>query len=499
MTHIIQFKRTASYAEGQEPALQTLRRFAWQLAPMLLLSLAIHLFFLGDYYYTFDDSYVFHVYARNLARHAGFSFNPGITSHAATPLLTFVLAAQHYLFHDGALFTGKMVNLGFSIWATLLLFLIAYRITSNLFIAICSCLVWSASPLESILSAGPQDFTLFTFLILLSLYWYLFHPRSLWTYFFLGLTILARYEGALYAGLLFLNHFYVDMKTRELEWKTVLLRALILAALPALWFAYIGTHATLLPTSGSAKLNPWALREIPHFLGGMVIFFFPAIVIAALTSAIAQVKDRTPQLIFLFVWVVFCLFFYGPFLDNRRYYVHLLPFLGLFALTYLKRISERVFHSLRLSQLFLYGVAGISLILYLGGIPYYYQQTRGHQRSGTYRAYKDAGQWIHDNTPPNSTFASEEIGVIPYFADRKLVDYSGWLDLKSKDYREREDGMNPQMLSYLSTERPDYIIINTDFVSPPRQVMLNTDPRLTLAHKIPVLGSEALLIYACHW
>jgi hypothetical protein len=499
MTQVIQFKKAAAYAGGQETAAQTLWKFAWHLAPVLLLSLAVHFFFFGDYYYTFDDSYVFHVYARNLAQGAGFSFNPGQTSHAATPLLTFVLAAQHLLFGDRALLTAKIVNLVFSLWATLLLFVISYRITSSTIVAVGSCVVWSASPLESILCSGPQDFTLFAFLILLSLHWYLFHPKSLWTYVFLGLVVLTRYEGALYGGLLFLNHLYIDIKNREVEWKQTALRLVLMAALPAVWFFYIGTHATLLPTSGSAKLNPWALREIPHFLMGMIIFFFPPLLFAAVTSALSQAREKAPHLMFLFLWVSFCLFFYGPFLDNRRYYVHLLPFLGLFSLAYLKHVSERAFRSPRPAQIFLTVVAGISFAATLFTIPYYYQQTRGQKRFNTYGAYKEAGLWIKQNTPQNATFASEEIGVIPYFAERRLVDFSGWLDLASKKFREREDGMNPQMLEYLSSRRPDYIIINTDFVSQPRQQMLSADPRFTLAHQSPLLEHDSLLIYACHW
>lgn len=499
MTQVIQFKKAAADNGGQETAVQTLRRFVPYLAPVILLSLAVHFFFFGDYYYTFDDSYVFHVYARNLAHGAGFSFNPGQTSHAATPLLTFVLAAQHFLFGERALFTAKLVDLGFSLWAALLLFVIAYRLTSNVLVAVGSCFVWSVSPLESILCSGPQDFTLFAFLILLSLHWYLFHPKSLWTYVFLGLVVLTRYEGALFAGLLFLNHLYIDLRSREFSWKRAALRLTLMTALPAAWFAYIGTHATLLPTSGSAKLNPWALREIPHFLMGIMIFFFPPLIFAAVTSALAQAKERAPHILFLFLWVGFCLFFYGPFLDNRRYYVHLLPFLGLFSLMYLKHVSERAFISPRWSQAFLIGIAGVSFAAYLFTIPYYYQQTRGQSRSNTYSAYRMAGLWIKQNTAPDATFASEEIGVIPYFAERRLVDFSGWLDLASKKLREREDGMNPQMLEYLSSRRPDYIIINTDFVSRPRQEMLSTDPRLTLAHQVPLLDHDALLIYACHW
>ena len=197
MTEVIQFRKSANQEFHEESAVDVLRTHVWQITIALLICAGIHLLFFGDYYYTFDDAYVFHVYARNLARGLGFSFNPGETSHAATPLLTFLLAAQHFLLGDGALVSGKAMNLVFSLISVILLFLIAHRISSSSMIAFGAALVWAASPLESILSAGPQDFTLFTFLILLSLFLYLTRSRSLWTYLVLGLVILARYEGCL--------------------------------------------------------------------------------------------------------------------------------------------------------------------------------------------------------------------------------------------------------------------------------------------------------------
>lgn len=483
----------------EESAADVLRKHVWQITIALLISVGVHLLFFGDYYFTFDDAYVFHVYARNLAHGQGFSFNPGETSHAATPLLTYLLAAQHYLFGDGALVSGKIVDLVFSLASVILLFLIAHRVSNSSMIAFGAALVWAGSPLESILSAGPQDFTLFTFLVLLSLYMYLSHSRSLWTYVILGLVVLARYEGALYAGLMFLNHAFNDYRRKDFRWSTVVARLLILSALPLVWFSYIGTHSTLLPSSGSAKLNPWALRKIPHFIAGMVIFFFPPLIAAALIAAVSNLKERAPSLMFLFIWVSFCLFFYGPFLDNRRYYVHLIPFIGLFALMFLKSVTEKHIQSPRLSQFFLAGAAALSFIAYFSSSIYYYQEVHSENRMSAYPAYRQAGLWLKQNTRPETTVALEEIGVIPYFAERNVVDFSGWLDIGSKQFREKADGINPPMVEYLAGKRPDFLVINTDLVSKLRQGMIAADPRFALVQRIPVLEHDSVLIYACKW
>jgi arabinofuranosyltransferase len=499
MTEVIPFKKPPLQDQMKEPLRQILNECRWEIFITAVVCLIVHFLFFGDYYYTFDDSYVFHVYARNLAQGHGFSFNPGEISHAATPLLTFLLAIQHFLFGDTALVTSKVINLCFSMASSILLFLIAFRVSASKWIALGTALVWAASPLESILSAGPQDFTLFTFLILLSVYFYLVHPKSLWTYFFLSLVVLARYEGVLFAVLLFLNHIFLELRDGTFNWKDVIFRLLLMTFLPCIWFSYIGTHSTLIPSSGSAKLNPWVLREIPHLVAGLAIFFFAPLILAALAAALASLKERVPRMIFLFIWVSFCLFFYGPFLDNRRYYVHLIPFIALFSLIYLSFVSRRYFQSIRVSRFFLRTVVLFSFLVYFSTIPYYYFQTRGQDRMTAYSAYEKAGLWIKHNTPSNATIALEEIGVIPYFAERKLVDFSGWLDLKSKPYREKADGINPEMMKYLSTQKPEYLIINTDFVSPERLEMLGSDPRLKIVQQIPLLKNEFLVIYSCKW
>ena len=149
MTEVIPFKKPALQNQLQEPLSFVLKKCQWQLLITIVVSLVVHFLFFGDYYYTFDDSYVFHVYARNLANGYGFSFNPGEISHAATPLLTFILAIQHFLFGGAALISAKFINLGFSLSAAVILFLIAYRISGNDLIALGTALVWAASPLEA--------------------------------------------------------------------------------------------------------------------------------------------------------------------------------------------------------------------------------------------------------------------------------------------------------------------------------------------------------------
>jgi hypothetical protein len=165
----------------------------------------------------------------------------------------------------------------------------------------------------------------------------------------------------------------------------------------------------------------------------------------------------------------------------------------------LHAVTERYLRSYRLSQTVLFGTLALSFLAYFSTIGYYYVQTHTESRHQAYDAYKQAGIWLKNNTPQQATFATEEIGVIPYFAERKIVDFSGWLDLNSKKFREKADGMNPRMLGYLSGKKPDYLLVSTDLISKATQDLLASDPRLHLVQKIPVLQTKSLLVYSCSW
>ena len=61
---------------------------------------------------------------------------------------------------------------------------------------------------------------------------------------FLGLVILTAIRRHAFPGLLYLNNLYIDHRNDEFRWKDAFVRLIVMIALPALWFAYIGTHST---------------------------------------------------------------------------------------------------------------------------------------------------------------------------------------------------------------------------------------------------------------
>ena len=66
MTEIIPFKKTVFHQEEEATAAEILSQSRWLITGTIVLSLIIHFLFFGDYYLTYDDAYVFHVYARNI-------------------------------------------------------------------------------------------------------------------------------------------------------------------------------------------------------------------------------------------------------------------------------------------------------------------------------------------------------------------------------------------------------------------------------------------------
>lgn len=74
---------------------------------------------------------------------------------------------------------------------------------------------------------------------------------------------------------------------------------------------------------------------------------------------------------------------------------------------------------------------------------------------GPMDAYKNIGNWIKHNTPPDSVLAAVEIGTVGWYSERYLVDILGLTNRYNADYIAKKD-----VNSWLGKYRPDYILVH---------------------------------------
>lgn len=74
--------------------------------------------------------------------------------------------------------------------------------------------------------------------------------------------------------------------------------------------------------------------------------------------------------------------------------------------------------------------------------------------------YKNIGKWLSKNTPNNSTIAMVEIGIVGYFADRKIIDILGLVNEHNAEFIGNRD-----LFSWLTHYQPEYILVHKPIYS----------------------------------
>ncbi len=130
----------------------------------------------------------------------------------------------------------------------------------------------------------------------------------------------------------------------------------------------------------------------------------------------------------------------------------------------------------------------------LGGVLAAFVVTYGFARLDTEpspvrESMKDAGGWIAQNTSPDATVASQEIGIIGWFSNRTVVDYLGLLDPKRNAEIRRGD-----FVSWLHATQPDYWAVSKFTELAFVDYEARTKPRFASAFEVAVVLDDAAVL-----
>jgi hypothetical protein len=79
-----------------------------------------------------------------------------------------------------------------------------------------------------------------------------------------------------------------------------------------------------------------------------------------------------------------------------------------------------------------------------------------------YSIYKAIGKWIRMNTDSQDKIGSLEVGIIGYYAERNMVDYSGLIQPEIAEVLKQSSTYETSILWGTQRYKPDYIIVNPD-------------------------------------
>jgi hypothetical protein len=113
-------------------------------------------------------------------------------------------------------------------------------------------------------------------------------------------------------------------------------------------------------------------------------------------------------------------------------------------------------------------------------------------------AYRVVGQWLRENTPPDAVVSSLEIGIIGYYADRRMVDFAGLL--RPEVARQLGSSENYDQAAIWTVENfsPDYVVLVKGDLRPLRQGYLQERCQLAKHFQSDFFGyADNINLYKC--
>lgn len=435
----------------------------------VVIAIVLYAFFYARGY---DDPYITYHYSANLARGAGFVFNPNerILS-TTTPLYTLLLALAGWVNVDIPLTSTLIgcVSLAVGGWV----FWQLGRYWRTPIVGVLGLLLYPTHPLLTVTLSNETALCLT--LCLLGLMFIVQH-RFMLAAFWLALATLARHDSVIMVGLcglyLLNQHFRnrgLSTGVKRLSFASIVIFALTYVTLLLPWFVFAWVYfGNPLPITLMVKQQQGKMAISDPFLRVFLAYSnyyvtYPtywAQSVFMLIGGVTFIFRRTA-----WAWVVAWSALYTAAytaLNVPGYFWYFGPVApGLVALVVLgcdcfwgwaKRILGAG-HKLRQNGVFLLMV----MVLFLPQLRSAYQlKDLNDNRLGLYRK---TGEWLRANTPPTASVGTLEVGIIGYYAQRRLIDFAGLLQPDVAMQMTHDSTYDTLALGAFERYKPNYLAL----------------------------------------
>jgi arabinofuranosyltransferase len=483
---MIGLKRFRDYLQAGQPAVAPRLHY---LGVASLAALAL-LLTLGFWDFNVDDSYIGYRIAENVAAGHGWVYNSGEQINGATsPLWTLILTvggAFGVTLALSHLLTAVCIFLaGYLTWRLCAQFLGPY-------LSLLAGVLVQTHPML-VLSISMETWLYLTFA--LASIWFWFSGRSVLLGVCLSATVLARPDGILLAGIL-LTLLWIE---ERLSWQPVVAFLLPLLAWAAFSFWEFGSPIpnTLAAKMAQGRSGLWSLplppvSFLPLFLKGLIwwlkqIYGIPVLLLVSVfsTAGLSSVRKWHPILTVVVVWGAAHLVAYSA-LKVPHYHWYYSPVLLAILCGSLAGFQVLLEKSARRRLVWgCIALAGLFVV--------FRQVEETYQRyamlpEGRNAAYEELGNWLRENTQPNSRVAAAEIGIIGYASGRPMVDMAGLI---------HEEGpgelLKPNPAWWLAKRTPEIVIAHSpawEF-----EKVIEVSPEYRLVYRLPSDRYQALRVF----
>lgn len=408
-------------------------------------------------HWAYDDPFITFRYAKNLRTGLGFVYNPGErVLSTTTPLYTLLLAVCSFLWSD----LPRLSNLIGAVSLTsgsIALYVLGCR--WNLPLAgFFAAILLPLFPL--MVSTFGAETCLY---VMLTLWAFVLHAKGqhMGAMGLAALATLTRADGVLVGIVLGID---LLIKQRRIPWRPIALFGVLIAPWYLFSWAYFGSP---FPVTLAAKQHQAEMAISEHFAQGFVRLLrgygrYPLYWLQGGLAFIGlgHAASRSRRWMLLPVWGILYFFSYSLLGVSRYfwYYAPLVPpflvLVGLGTETLVRWAGMNV----RRGWLPRCGIGLLLLLLclpQLSGLRYLY--THPDSRAGIYR---EVGEWLAKNTPPEASIGALEVGIIGYYADRRMIDFAGLIQPDVGQQMRYETTYEDTAIWAVHQYHPNYLVLN---------------------------------------
>ncbi len=464
-------------------------------AKILYIGLITVILFKFFSHWAYDDPFITFRYADNLRSGLGFVYNPGErVLSTTTPLYALLLSVLGYLWpnlpHLSNLISAFSLALG-----GLFLYFIGQAWEEPL-VGLVAALLFPFFPLM-ISTFGAE--TCFYVMLILGAFAFYAREQYHWAMALTALATLTRADGVLVEAILALDYF---IRYRRIPWRPLLLYVLLITPWYIFSWGYFGSPfpVTLVAKQHQGQMaisDSFAygfLRLLKGYSKHPIYWLQGGLVFVGTGYALLRARRWLP----LLSWGVLYFFSY-VILGVSSYFWYYAPLVPVFIIAVglgITAVWQGLLSVLTGKQR--YVGAGALIILLAAvlwgqgkGVNYIY-----HHPDKRVDIYRQVGTWIDENTLPEASVGTLEVGIIGYYAHRRMIGFAGLIQPDVAQQMRQETTYQDTTLWAVQHYRPDYLVMRPDEASAYDLVLEHCSTQ-------QVFTSEKyqgeLTVYECDW
>ncbi len=413
--------------------------------------------------FTLDESYITYRYSENLLSGKGLVFNEGELVEGYSNFTLVILGSMFMMMGDVVFYTKV-----FMIIAGILTLITVYKLSELLWgkspYNVIAPILLSCTTIFALWAVGGLETHLFTFLLVVSLYLFIYEERkntlpfSAITFSILAMT---RPDGAIIFVISAAYRFYRILSSGSKPSSSIryfLLWIVIFSAIYAPYFiCRVSYYGSFFPTNFYVKVSNTS-SLFPPYLGEFVGFIINAVSIPLLIFAIIplfvrKINDDDKYLITIGIAVAI-IYNYVNGVGVYRHFVQLLPIIFIYVqsglTTFFKQMKITTPGKLIVMILIIVSLSIPSLPFGNGSL----KLMADSYSEGLNNAHIYVGKWLRENAPGDSLIAVGDAGALPFYSRLKTIDLNGLVD--------KHIAHNFADAEYVLEREPNYIILFTN-------------------------------------